>query len=288
TDFSTENDQSARYFTTGSDSGRTSTAGSRIRDRAWIAWFDPAQEKATVRFLPRARRVEISSDAQPETVIERLRRLVADWRGSPLAAAALQAGISGWSIEERRDLLVLRPRPTERGSPLVIFEGIVQKSPSGSSISGRIRLHPLARLLLVVVAVMAAAGPIRAPFETVPRGGWPQHGGRARPIPPISLLIPAGRLPPACRCSAATSSRSSTPLRKGARLRRDEVDGTLGLRGQTDRADPGVAHHERLALWNHDPLPRPEREHLPAQPAPRHLSAQLAPRRVPIGAADAV
>jgi len=159
-----------------------------------IAWFDPAQEKATVRFLPRARRVEISSDAQPETVIERLRRLVADWRGSTLAAAALQAGISGWSIEERRDLLVLRPRPTERGSPLVIFEGIVQKSPSGSSISGRIRLHPLARLLLVVVAVMAAAVPIGALFETVPREDWHQHVVRASRILPISLLIVAGGL----------------------------------------------------------------------------------------------
>jgi len=147
-----------------------------------------------VSVIPRARRVEISSAAPPAAVVERLRSLVADWRRSTLAPAALQAGISGWSIEERRDLLVLRPRSTGRGSPLVIFEGSVQRSPSGSSISGQIRLHPFARFFLTVVVLMAAAVPLGALFESAPHEDWHQHVARACRIAPISLLIVAGGL----------------------------------------------------------------------------------------------
>jgi len=144
--------------------------------------------------LPFSRRVEMSSDVPPAAVLDRLRRLVANWHGSTLAAPALQAGIYGWVIDERGEGLVVRPRSPLSGAPVAIFEGSVQRSSSGSSICGQIRLHPLARLFLIVVIVAAVAAPLGALFESVPREDWHQHVARAGKILAISTLIVAAGL----------------------------------------------------------------------------------------------
>ena len=152
------------------------------------------REAAALNILPRSRRVEMSSDVPPAAVLDRLRRLAANWRGSTLAGPALQAGIHGWSIDERGEGFVVRPRSSLSGAPVAIFEGSVQPSFSGSSICGHIRLHPFTRLFLIVVIVVAAAVPIGALFESVPGQDWHQHIVRAGKILAISALIVAAGL----------------------------------------------------------------------------------------------
>jgi len=147
-----------------------------------------------LNILPRSRDVEMSSDVAPAAVLERLRQLAANWHGSKLAPLALQAGIYGWAIEERGERLVVRPRASLWGTPVAIFEGTVQRSSSGSDISGQIRLHPLTRLFLIAVIIVAAAVPLGALFESVPREDWHQHVARAGKILAISTLIVAAGL----------------------------------------------------------------------------------------------
>ena len=147
-----------------------------------------------MNILPRSRRVEMNADVPPAAVLDRLRRLVANWRGSTLAGPALQAGIHGWAIDERGDGLVVRPRSSLSGAPVAIFEGSVQRSSSGSFISGHIRLHPLTRLFLIVVIVAAAAVPIGALFESVAGEDWHHHVVKAGKILAISALIVAAGL----------------------------------------------------------------------------------------------
>src|SRR5882724_88553 len=147
-----------------------------------------------MNILPRSRRVEMRSDVPPAAVLDRLRRLVANWRGSTLAGPALQAGIHGWAIDERGDGFVVRPRSSLSGAPVAIFEGSVQRSSSGSFISGHIRLHPLTRLFLIVVIVAAAAVPIGALFESVAGEDWHHHVVKAGKILAISALIAAAGL----------------------------------------------------------------------------------------------
>jgi len=139
--------------------------------------------------LPRARPVDIRSAAPPAAVLERLRQLVAGWRGSKLAAAAMPVEIYGWSIEERPGSLVVRPQVRMWGWPYVIFEGSVQGSGSGSSISGRIRLHPVVRAFLIAIAVIGAAVPLGMLLEA---GDWHEHLIRAGKTLPISLIIVCG------------------------------------------------------------------------------------------------
>jgi len=147
-----------------------------------------------MNILPRSRRVEMSSDVPPAAVLDRLRRLVANWHGSTLAPPALQAGIHGWAIDERGEGLVVRPRSSLSGAPVAIFEGSVQRSSSGSYICGHIRLHPLTRLFLIVVILAAAAVPIGALFDSVAGEDWNQHVARAGKILAISALIVAAGL----------------------------------------------------------------------------------------------
>ena len=147
-----------------------------------------------MNILPRSRRVEMSSDVPPAAVLDRLRRLVANWHGSTLAPPALQAGIHGWAIDERGEGLVVRPRSSLSGAPVAIFEGTVQRSSSGSYICGHIRLHPLTRLFLIVVIVAAAAVPIGALFDSVAGEDWHQHVARAGKILAISAPIVAAGL----------------------------------------------------------------------------------------------
>jgi len=147
-----------------------------------------------MNILPRSRRVEMNADVPPAAVLDRLRRLVANWRGSTLAGPALQAGIHGWAIDERGEGLVVRPRSSLSGAPVAIFEGSVQRSSSGSFISGHIRLHPLTRLFLIVVIVAAAAVPIGALFESVAGEDWHHHVVKAGKILAISALIVAAGL----------------------------------------------------------------------------------------------
>ena len=147
-----------------------------------------------MNILPRSRRVEMNADVPPAAVLDRLRRLVANWRGSTLAGPALQAGIHGWAIDERGEGLVVRPRSSLSGAPVAIFEGSVQRSSSGSFISGHIRLHPLTRLFLIVVIVAAAAVPIGALFESVAGEDWHHHVVKAGKILAISVLIVAAGL----------------------------------------------------------------------------------------------
>ena len=142
-----------------------------------------------MNILPLSRRVEMSSDAPPAAVLDRLRLLVANWRGSKLAPPALQAGIYGWMIDERGEGLVVRPRSSLWGTPVAIFEGTVQRSSAGSYLCGQIRLHPLARLFLIVVIVAAAAVPLGALFESVAGEDWHQHVVKAGKILAISALI---------------------------------------------------------------------------------------------------
>ena len=139
--------------------------------------------------LPRAQLVAIASDSAPPAVIERLRRLVADWRHSALAPAALQAGIFAWILDERPESFVLRPRPNRGGTALVTFQGRVEPMPSGSRIRGRVRLSGVARAFLLVLLLFALAAPLGALFESVPREDWHQHVLRARKILALALAI---------------------------------------------------------------------------------------------------
>lgn len=141
--------------------------------------------------LPRAQSIEIPSAAAPSAVLARLRELVANWRSSALAPAALQAGIFGWVIEEDPSMLVVRPRGLGVGTPVALFEGSVAPSSGGSLISGRIRLHGAARLFLVLVVAFAALAPIGALFDSMPREDWHGHVVRARKLLAISVVIAA-------------------------------------------------------------------------------------------------
>jgi hypothetical protein len=142
-----------------------------------------------VDILPRAQNVDIPSAAAPATVLERLRALVANWRHTPFAPAALQAGVLGWVIQEDASMLVVRPRPAGSGIPVAIFEGAVAPSSGGSIISGRIRLQTGARYFLVSVVAFAALPPIHALFESMPRENWYGHVVRAAKMLPISVTV---------------------------------------------------------------------------------------------------
>ena len=131
--------------------------------------------------LLRARRIEMESGSPPAAVLERLRGLVANWRRSTLAAQAVPADIYGWSIDERGGQLIVRPRSYGFGAPLGIFEGRVQPSPSGSSISGEIRLHPWTRVFLIAVVALAAVVPVGAFMQSVSG-----EGGRSTPVGKIA------------------------------------------------------------------------------------------------------
>lgn len=148
-----------------------------------------AGEDRFVNLLPRARPVELTSAVPPGAVLDRLRWLAANWRGSSLAGPALQAGIYGWLIEERRGGLVVRPRPNQSGAAVAIFEGNVDTTPSGSRISGRIRLHPLARVFLIVILAAAVLMPVGALFESVPLEDWHHHVVRAGQMLAIGTVI---------------------------------------------------------------------------------------------------
>ena len=141
--------------------------------------------------LPRAQSIEIFSAAPPATVLERLRGLVANWRRTTLAPAALQAGIFGWVIDEGPSLFVLRPSRAGAGIPLAVFEGAIAQSPGGSVISGRIRLHRASRLFFAAVVILAAIAPLGALFDSAPGEDWHGHVVRARKILAISVAIVA-------------------------------------------------------------------------------------------------
>jgi hypothetical protein len=142
-----------------------------------------------VDILPRAQNIDIPSAAAPGTVLERLRGLVANWRHTALAPAALRAGVLGWVIHEDASMLVVRPRPAGSGIPVAIFEGAVAPSAGGSIISGRIRLHTGARLFLVAVVAFAALAPLGALFDSMPREDWHGHVVRAAKMLPISVAV---------------------------------------------------------------------------------------------------
>jgi hypothetical protein len=142
-----------------------------------------------IDIFPRTQTAAITSDAPPGTVLERLRALVSSWPRTALAPAARQAGIYGWILEERAATFLLRPRPTRGGSPLAMFEGNVERSASGSCISGRIRIHYITRLFVIVLVVFAAGAPLGALFESVPREDWHHHVLRAWKIFALGVSI---------------------------------------------------------------------------------------------------
>lgn len=140
--------------------------------------------------FPRAQTVDIPSEAAPATVLERLRALVSGWPRSTLAPAGRAAGIYGWILDERDPrAFVLRPRPLRAGAPLVRFEGNVEPTSPGSRIYGRIRLHAITRIFLVVVVLFAAGAPLGALFEKYPPEDWHHHVLRARNMLAIGVSI---------------------------------------------------------------------------------------------------
>jgi hypothetical protein len=130
--------------------------------------------------LPRGEHVEIEATHSRETVLDRLRQAAANWRR--VAPSGLMVRVSGWTIEEFADRIVVSPRTYRGGIPLAIFVGEVATSPAGSRIRGVIRLHRAALLAVTVVIAMAALMPVGALFESVPRADWHQHVVKARTL----------------------------------------------------------------------------------------------------------
>jgi len=63
------------------------------------------------------------------------------------------------------------------------------RGPNRSRISGRIRLHPLARVFLIVILAAAVLMPVGALFESVPLEDWHHHVVRAGQMLAIGTVI---------------------------------------------------------------------------------------------------
>jgi len=104
--------------------------------------------------LPSPTPLEIESPDAANVVLERLRRVAADWRQSAVNAHGRKVGIRGWSLKESKAGIEFAAAPFVS----ICFRGKVLDTPAGSTIRGEIRpWDPATRVYWIMQGVLGWA-----------------------------------------------------------------------------------------------------------------------------------